>query len=83
MPGSPAWSDILPGLEGGVIPGRRHDAAGQASAGRHPALTVPGPRSEPTLFSGPDPVRSVTSVCDARRRAWHGPWHGTPGIPVS
>ena len=43
VPGSPAWSGIMPGPVGDVSPGRRHDAADQTSAGRHLALTVSDP----------------------------------------
>jgi len=53
MAGSPAWSGFMPGPEGGVIPGRRHDAAGEASGGRHLALTVPGPGASRRPRAGP------------------------------
>jgi len=49
VPGPRAGPGIMPGPEGGVVPGRRHDAAGGMSRARHLAVTVADPGSQPVL----------------------------------
>ena len=45
-------------------------------------MAVPGQVSGHRRDGESRPLRSVRSMDDARRRAWHGSWHGMPGISV-